>query len=315
VKTKLFLLLFLAGSILSNLLFAQFQQQGPKLVGTGTIGNPINQGNSVSISSDGNTAIVGGWGDNSRLGAVWIFIRNGNAWTQQGQKLVGTGAIGDYVYQGCSVGISSDGNTAIVGGTEDNYGTGAVWIFTRSNGIWKQQGQKMVGTGATDQASQGNSVAISSDGNTAIVGGYEDNNFTGAFWIFVRSGDVWIQQGPKLVGTNGVGVYVYQGWSVAISPDGNTVIEGGQGDNNNIGAAWIFTRSVGVWIQQGAKLVGTGGFGININQGSSVAISSDGTALIGGSGDNQRNRCSVGFHSYWECLDSTGFKTSGYRYC
>ena len=41
---------------------------------------------------------------------------------------------------------------------------------------------------------------------------------------------------------------------------------GGPGDNNNQGAAWVFTRTGGVWTQQGAKLVpsdisGTGGFG------------------------------------------------------
>ena len=42
---------------------AQFSQQGPKLVGTGAVGT-AQQGNSVSVSADGNTAIVGGLGDN-----------------------------------------------------------------------------------------------------------------------------------------------------------------------------------------------------------------------------------------------------------
>jgi hypothetical protein len=36
-KTKLFVFLFLAGSIIPNLLFAQFTQQGPKLVGQGQL--------------------------------------------------------------------------------------------------------------------------------------------------------------------------------------------------------------------------------------------------------------------------------------
>ena len=38
---------------------SQFGQQGPKLVGTGASGNAA-QGFSVSLSGDGNTAIVGG---------------------------------------------------------------------------------------------------------------------------------------------------------------------------------------------------------------------------------------------------------------
>jgi len=282
MKSKLFLLLFLAGSIIPNLLLAQFIQQGSKLVGTGSV-NGSAQGNSVAISSDGNTAIVGGPFDNGFKGATWVFTRSGGVWTQQGTKLVGTGLVGSS-QQGTSVAISSDGNTAIVGGYGDNANTGAVWIFTRSGGVWTQQGSKLLGTNAVGTAYQGFSVAISSDGNTALVGGPYDNISAGAVWVFTRSGGVWTQQGSKLLGTNAVGT-AYQGLSVALSSDGNTAIEGGYLDNNDIGAVWVFTRSGGVWTQQGQKLVGTGGVG-NIYQGYSVAISSDGNTFItGGYGD------------------------------
>ncbi|WP_204270774.1 hypothetical protein, partial [Escherichia coli] len=40
-------------------------QQGSKLVGTGAVGAPPTHGWSVSLSADGNTAIVGGFADNS----------------------------------------------------------------------------------------------------------------------------------------------------------------------------------------------------------------------------------------------------------
>jgi len=73
---------------------AQFSQQGPKLVGTGAGSAGPEQGSSVAVSADGNTAIVGGPFDNSGAGAAWVFTRAGGAWTQQ-MKLVGTGAIGD----------------------------------------------------------------------------------------------------------------------------------------------------------------------------------------------------------------------------
>lgn len=53
----------------SQLALAQFSQQGPKLVSTDAIG-PAQQGVSVSLSSDGNTAIVDGGGDNSGQGAA-----------------------------------------------------------------------------------------------------------------------------------------------------------------------------------------------------------------------------------------------------
>jgi hypothetical protein len=44
-------------------------------------------------------------------------------------------------------------------------------VYTRSGGTWTQQGSKLVGSGATGAAYQGNSVALSADGNTAVLGG------------------------------------------------------------------------------------------------------------------------------------------------
>jgi hypothetical protein len=155
----------------SQLALAQFTQQGPKLVGTGYVANPyVNQGVSVSVAADGNTAIVGGPSDNQGAGAAWVFTRSGGIWTQQGGKLVGTGAVGTFVQQGFSVALSGDGNTAIVGGIDDDNNNGAAWVFTRSGGVWTQQGGKLVGTGAVGAAVQGSSVALSADGNTAIRG-------------------------------------------------------------------------------------------------------------------------------------------------
>ena len=126
--------------------------------------------------------------------------------TQQGGKLVGTGAVGA-ADQGYSIALSSDGNTAVVGGPGDNANAGAAWVYTRSGGVWTQQGAKLVGTGAVGAAEQGYSVALSADGNTAIVGGETDNGNAGVAWVYTRSGGVWTQQGAKLVGT-GAG----EGW-------------------------------------------------------------------------------------------------------
>jgi hypothetical protein len=258
-------------------------QQGGKLVGTGAVGSAL-QGTSVAISADGNTAIVGGFFDNTNVGAAWVFIRTNGVWTQQGSKLIGTGGVGA-TYQGVSVALSADGNTALVGGYYDNSQAGAAWVFTRTGNVWTQQGAKLAGTGAVGSAYQGISVALSADGNTAMVGGYQDNSNAGASWIFTRSGGVWSQQGAKLVGTGGVGI-AYQGVSVALSADGNTAIQGGYYDNSTAGAAWVFTRSGGVWSQQGAKLVGSGAVG-NAQFGYAVALSADGnTALAGGIADN-----------------------------
>jgi sRNA-binding regulator protein Hfq len=276
--------LVIAALCASQPVSAQYTQQGAKLVGTGAVG-AANQGRSVALSADGNTAIVGGQGDNTNVGAAWVFVRNAGVLTQQGVKLVGTGAVGA-ANQGRSVALSADGNTAIVGGDRDNSFAGAAWVFTRSGGVWTQEGAKLVGTGAVGAARQGASVALSDDGNTAIVGGFRDNTNVGAAWVFTRSGGVWTQEGTKLVGTGAVGaVPPLQGISVALSADGNTAIVGGSADNANIGAAWVFTRSGGVWTQQ-QKVVGCCTIGPSA-QGTSVAVSDDGnTAIVGGPNDN-----------------------------
>jgi hypothetical protein len=172
--------------------------QQAKLVGTGAIGFPW-QGSSVALCADGSTAIVGGPFDHqvcapicSSIGAAWVFTRSNGVWTQQGNKLVGSGAV-TAAGQGASVALSGDGKTAVVGGPNDNLtqcppctAVGAAWVFARSNGVWTQQGNKLVGTGAIGRARQGSSVALSGDGNTAIIGGPSDNNGSGAARVFVR---------------------------------------------------------------------------------------------------------------------------------
>ncbi|MFN5363591.1 MAG: IPT/TIG domain-containing protein, partial [Bacteroidota bacterium] len=111
----------------------------------------------VSVTTSGGTANSSG---------SFIVIASQVPNTQQGNKLVGTGAVGS-ARQGKSVSISADGNTAIVGGDGDN-GVGAAWIYTLSGGVWTQQGNKLVGTGAVGGGYQGYSVSISADGNTVI---------------------------------------------------------------------------------------------------------------------------------------------------
>ncbi len=216
-----------------------WSQQGQKLVGTSATG-AAQQGISVALSADGNTLVEGGYYDNSYAGAVWVFTRDSNgAWSQQGQKLIGTSATGAAA-QGRSVALSADGNILVEGGERDNGYAGAVWVFTRSGSTWSQQGGKLVGTGNVGTSQQGISVVLSNDGNTLVEGGYDDNGYAGAVWVFTRdSNGTWSQQGQKLVGTGATGS-AQQGISVALSADSNTLVEGGWKDNGGAGAVWVF---------------------------------------------------------------------------
>jgi limonene-1,2-epoxide hydrolase len=289
------LLLFLISGCLADLC-AQFAQQAA-LVGSGSVPPPLTpgcaceffpvaQGSSVALSADGNTAIVNGPGDdNGVLGAAWIFTRSNGVWTQQGDKLIGAGAVEPVFGSIQSVALSADGNTALLGRSGDNAGVGALWVFTRTNGIWSQQGDKLVGSGSIGSGPtgpfQGAAVALSADGNTAVIDGRGDNKNTGALWVFTRANGVWSQQGDKLVGSGATGP-LYQ-CCPAISGDGNTILFGSvQPGGTGNGFNWIFTRNNGVWSQQGGMLIGsdTGGA---VHQAISSALSADGnTAIVGG---------------------------------
>ena len=251
--------------------------QGPKLTAEDEAGAAL-FGFSVALSADGNTALVGGPGDGDGAGAAWVFIRAGGTWFQQGGKLSGGGAAGGAAF-GFSVALSGDGSAALVGGTDDNGGAGAAWVFTRSAGAWAQQGGKLAGSGQSGDASFGFSVALSADSSTALIAGPADNGFVGSAWVFTRSGGDWVQQGGKLTGGGESGQGFF-GTSVALSANGDTTLIGGSDDNGSVGAAWVFTRAGAAWSQQGAKL--TSLFAEQGSFGYDVALSADGnTALVG----------------------------------
>lgn len=145
----------------------------------------------LSISGDGNTALVGAYGDDDNgtgSGSAYIFTRSGSIWTQQAKLLAADAAAGDTF--GYGVSLSADGNSALVGayGADDNgANTGCAYIFTFDGGSWTQQAKLLAGD-ATAGDFFGRSVSISSDGLTALVGAYgNDDNGTdsGSAYPFV----------------------------------------------------------------------------------------------------------------------------------
>jgi hypothetical protein len=264
-------------------------QQGGKLV----VSTPLNEvcagSGGEALSADGNTAAVVGSCRcvTGNAEVVWVFVRSDGVWTQQRDQLIGSGQETTLVMGNQSVAISADGNTIIDSlgsyGIE-NYSSGAAWVFTRENGVWAQQGDELVGAGEQVQAGLGSSVALSADGNTAVLGGPADNGNVGAAWVFARSNGAWSQEGPKLVGSNAVGQSL-QGSSVAISGDGQTIAVGGLGDSSGVGAAWVFQNTNGAWSQVGGKL--SGGQATPETNQNAVALSGDGgTLLLAGLFDN-----------------------------
>ena len=126
----------------------------------------------MALSADGATALVGGYSDSGAAGQGGCTRATRRVTGGSRDRSSSARALSGVAQQGYGVALSADGNTALLGGPGDNNGVGATWVFIRDvSGAWSQQGSKLVGTGAVGHAHQGFSVAVSADGDTALVGG------------------------------------------------------------------------------------------------------------------------------------------------
>ena len=229
---------------------------------------------------------------------------------------------GANAYFGTNLAMSSDGTTLVVGAYGEASGAtgingnqqdtsamsaGAVYVLTRTGTQWVQQAYvKASNTGAGDQF--GHAVAVSSDGNTLAVGapaeasaatginGNQADNtvaFSGAVYVFTRSGGTWTQQ--AYIKASNTGSSDEFGTAVALSGDGNTLaagapledsasigINGNQTNNttSNAGAAYVFTRSGSTWTQQ--AYVKASNTKVGQIFGNAVTLSLDGNTLAVG---------------------------------
>src|SRR5262249_30252428 len=145
----------------------------------------------------------------------------GSTWTEQ-QKIVpddegGPQPVANF---GWSVALSADGDTALIGGFNDDIGPlGAAWGYTRSGSSLSKQ-TKIVPPDESGGGRVGSAVALSADGNTAVIGGETDGSDAGAAWVYTRSATTWTKQ-QKIVPGDETGAAEF-GTAVAVSSDGNT---------------------------------------------------------------------------------------------
>lgn len=268
-----------------------FAQQPP--TGAAATGEAITDNFGVSIAISGDTMVVGADRNDvttgtSEDGAAYVFIRNNGSWTQQA-KLIADNA-GSTDSFGHSVAI--DGDTIVVGApNEDGSGLlndGAAYVFTRNNnGVWTQQ-KMLKASDAAFYGYFGTSVSIS--GNSIAVGANRPSG-TGEAYVFIRSNGNWSEQQALTASNAGAGDQF--GKSVAI--DGDTLVVGApneDGDANSTatipndnaafaGAAYVFTRTNGVWSQlkylKGDNAAPGDNFGDTVAiSGSSIAVGATG---------------------------------------
>jgi hypothetical protein len=260
-------------------------------------------GNSVALSSDGNTLAIGAYTNDGRAnnaGHVRVYVWNSgtSAWVQRGSDIDGEAA---FDKSGESIALSSDGNTLAIGApTNDGGGTASghvrVYAWNSGTSAWVQRGSDIDGEAAFDYS--GTSVALSSDGNTLAIGAY-GNDGSGTMAGHVRvytwnSGtSAWVQRGSDI---DGEAANDRSGISVALSSDGNTVAIGAtrnDGTASDAGHVRIYTWNSGTsaWVQRGSDIDGEAA---NDYSGSSVALSSDGNTLAIGATQNDGNGSNAG---------------------
>jgi hypothetical protein len=110
-------------------------------------------GNAVSISSDGNTVVVGAYAYNNYSGYVRIYNYNGSSWVQVGNDIYGEAAMD---HSGHSVSISSYGNIVAIGSPYHDFGpngnnAGHVRIYEWYGSSWNKIGD-IDGETAGDQS-------------------------------------------------------------------------------------------------------------------------------------------------------------------
>lgn len=172
---------------------------------------------------------------------------------------------------GFDVALSSDGSTMIVGApgnnTNGNY-AGEAYIYTRSGNTWILE-ENLVPQVRDANDHFGESVAISADGNIALVGAPNagpSNNGHGN--VFLRTNGVWAW---KVLTSGGAGFQLGSG--CAISNDGVKVVFGGVGTG-----FYSFNYNLDAYLQGTGLKTHSGGAVF----GSILAMSGDGTVVVAG---------------------------------
>lgn len=294
-------------------------------------------GNTLAVSSfledSAATGIDGNETDNSMRdsGAVYIFVRDDSGWSQHAYiKPSNTGEPDEGDTFGYSLSLSGNGQTLAVatvgedssatgvdGDSTDNSapGSGAAYIFVRSDSGWTQQAYlKASNTDTSDLF--GTSLSLSDDGDTLAVGALDEDGSatginaandndalgTGAVYLFRRNNRVWAQQAyikaSNTERNDGLSTVVLSGdgntlAAAAIDEDGvSTGVNGDQSGHyetdTSTGAVYIFAYTDDHWSQQAyLKPSNTGPndqFGVRMAMSESGDVLAVGTPLEDGGG-------------------------------
>ncbi|HYK45722.1 MAG TPA: hypothetical protein VEV83_11170 [Parafilimonas sp.] len=200
-----------------------------------------------SVAIDGSYIVVGAPDANAHIGALYVFLRNGDTWTQQAKIVPVGGKVFSY-YGGC---VDIEGSTIITGAVSEdvngNSSQGCAYVYTRSGTSWSLKTKVIANDG---QAADAFGASVSIYGSYIAVGATDvkvNAIKCGAAYVFVanRAGG-YTQQGKLLSNTPTDGSY----FGASISLDSNKVVVGSMYEMNEgatTGSAHLFTRTISTW--------------------------------------------------------------------
>ncbi|MGA9855856.1 MAG: hypothetical protein WBR29_11335 [Gammaproteobacteria bacterium] len=249
----------------------------------------------VAISGDGKSVLIGSIepvNGQYYAGKAYLYALNNGSWSQE-YEFDDPAATGLDSFSSSSVALSGDGDTAVIGAYGTNASAGEAYVFQKMNGSWSLAAS-IPDPDATSTDEFGSSVAITTDGNSILVGSNAavgGNNYAGKVYLFTLNNGAWVQEhefdDPAATKSDFFGL-----GNVALSGDGQTAVIGAHGANSSDGEAYIFSKSNGTWMQVKAIADPDESTGFNDYFGSTVAVSENGTtALIG-------SQAAVGINSF-----------------
>ena len=227
-------------------------------------------GFAVSVSADGSTIAVGAFGDDDNgesSGSAYVFTRPATGWsssaTTTSAKLTASDGVESDVF-GSAVSVSGDGSTIAVGAfMDDDNGesSGSAYVFTRPATGWSSSATttsaKLTASDGAEGEWFGDSVSVSGDGSTIVVGSARgDGNVgdSGAAYVFTRPSSGWTaaSTSAKLTAADGTASDRF-GRPVSVSADGGKVAVGASGNDSaynafNGGTVYVFTKPSGGWV-------------------------------------------------------------------
>jgi len=299
IQTSLFLIAF-------NSSFSQslWEPKGEFLTGTESFEY---FGSSSAITPNGNTIVIGAEGHNATeadAGQTTVYSWINGTWQQKGNGINGEDGND---FSGCSVDISNDGNTIIIGAyLNDGNGAngtspGHIRVYTWNGTSWIQKGTDINGQVNGDYF--GTSVSISADGNIIAAGAdRNDSNGTdaGHVRVFQWDGNAWTQMGANI---NGEAASNYCGGAISLSDSGNEIAVGAFGNNgNNSGHVRVFQWDGMAWGIKGAEMNGEA---TNDFFGTALSLSADGNKLAVGAKGNNGGGSDAGHTRVFEWNGST----------